>query len=51
MQCSGNRKSISFNDFSDIIVWKYVKAIIIKFYMEILKNMIDRKPVLILIFR
>lgn len=44
MQCSGNQKDILFNDFSDVTVWKYVKVIIIKFYIEQLKNMEDRKP-------
>ena len=44
MQCSKSSKNISFNDFSDIKVWKYVKVIIIKFYIELLKNMEDRKP-------
>ena len=33
MQCSGNQKDILFNDFSDITVWKYVKVIIIMFYI------------------
>ena len=44
MQCSKSSKDISFNDFSDIKVWKYVKVIIIKFYIVQLKNMEDRKP-------
>lgn len=44
MQCSKSSKDISFNDFSDIKVWKYVKVIIIKFYIVLLKNMEDRKP-------